>query len=113
MKTKKQAAEIVERLEKEYPVAECTLDTSTRWQLLVSVRLAAQCTDARVNEIMPILLDRFPTVEALADAPVKIHSLNRAERQVAGEVGKKLAAPFSSEAWAERVMEMAKEIVGL
>ena len=70
MKTKKQAAEIVQRLEKEYPVAECTLDTSTRWQLLVSVRLAAQCTDARVNEIMPVLLDKFPTVEALADAPV-------------------------------------------
>lgn len=51
--------------------------------------------------------------QALADALVKIHSLNRAERQLAGEVGKKLAAPFSSEAWAERVMEMAKEIVGL
>ena len=56
-------------------------------------------------------IDRDP--QALADALVKIHSLNRAERQLAGEVGKKLAAPFSSEAWAERVMEMAKEIVGL
>jgi len=44
--------------------------------------------------------------QALADALVKIHSLNRAERQEAGEVGKKLAAPFSSEAWAERVVEM-------
>ena len=51
MKTKKQAAEITRLLEQAYPIAECTLDTSNAWQLLVSVRLAAQCTDARVNII--------------------------------------------------------------
>ena len=41
--------EVIERLRKEYPDAGCTLDYDQAWKLLVSVRLAAQCTDARVN----------------------------------------------------------------
>ena len=61
MKTKKQAAEITRLLERAYPIAECTLDTSNAWQLLVSVRLAAQCTDARVNMITPILFEKYPS----------------------------------------------------
>ena len=50
-KTKKQklALEIIERLKQEYPDAGCTLDYDEAWKLLVSVRLAAQCTDERVN----------------------------------------------------------------
>lgn len=71
MKTKKQAREITRLLEREYPVAECTLDAKDGWQLLVSVRLAAQCTDARVNTITPILFEKYPTVSALADAPLE------------------------------------------
>ena len=48
--TKKQRAnEIIKRLEEEYPLAGCSLDYDEAWKLLVSVRLAAQCTDARVN----------------------------------------------------------------
>ena len=43
------ALEIIQRLKKEYPDAGCTLDYNQAWKLLVSVRLAAQCTDARVN----------------------------------------------------------------
>ena len=43
------ALEVIDRLKKEYPDAGCTLDYDHAWQLLVSVRLAAQCTDARVN----------------------------------------------------------------
>ena len=43
------ALEVIERLKKEYPDADCTLDYDNAWKLLVSVRLAAQCTDARVN----------------------------------------------------------------
>ena len=51
--TKKQRAEkIIELLEKEYPLADCTLDYDEAWKLLVSVRLAAQCTDARVNIVV-------------------------------------------------------------
>ena len=46
------ALEVIERLKKEYPDAGCTLDYDEAWKLLVSVRLAAQCTDARVNVVL-------------------------------------------------------------
>lgn len=65
------AAEVIARLKKEYPDAHCTLDYRDAWQLLVSVRLAAQCTDKRVDETTPILYAKFPTVAALAAAPVE------------------------------------------
>lgn len=64
------AACVIERLKKEYPEAHCTLNYEDAWQLLVSVRLAAQCTDARVDQTTPILYSRFPTVKALAEADV-------------------------------------------
>lgn len=60
---------VIERLKKEYPDAECTLDYEQAWTLLVSVRLAAQCTDARVNVVVQDLFAKFPDVKALADAP--------------------------------------------
>jgi len=70
--TKKQrAAAIIDLLKEIYPDAGCTLDYNEAWKLLVSVRLAAQCTDARVNVVVEGLYDRFPTVEALANAPVE------------------------------------------
>ena len=65
---KKRAVEIIERLKKEYPDAECTLDYNDAWKLLVSVRLAAQCTDARVNVVVEKLYEKFPDVKALAEA---------------------------------------------
>ena len=68
MKTKKQAARIVELLEEEYPLAECGLDSESAWQLLVSVRLSAQCTDARVNIVTAELYKKYPTLEAFATA---------------------------------------------
>lgn len=67
---KKQAIVIIERLKKEYPDAGCTLDYNEAWKLLVSVRLAAQCTDARVNLVVPKLYEKYPSVEALAEADV-------------------------------------------
>ncbi len=68
--TKKQLAlEVIERLKKEYPDSHCTLAYDKAWQLLVSVRLAAQCTDKRVDMITPILYEKFPSVAALAAAP--------------------------------------------
>lgn len=70
MTKKKLALEIIERLKKEYPDAECSLDYNQAWKLLVSVRLAAQCTDARVNVVVQDLYAKFPTVEALANAEV-------------------------------------------
>ena len=67
---KEYVVQIIERLKEQYPLAECSLDYDEAWKLLVSVRLAAQCTDARVNEIVPKLYEKFPTVEALAKAEV-------------------------------------------
>lgn len=67
-KKKKLALEIIKRLKKEYPVAGCSLDYDEAWKLLVSVRLAAQCTDARVNIIVEQLYEKYPDVNALADA---------------------------------------------
>ena len=70
--TKKQLAyEVIERLKTEYPDAGCTLDYDDAWKLLVSVRLAAQCTDARVNVVVQDLYREFPDVDALADADVE------------------------------------------
>jgi len=70
--TKKQLAlEIIERLKKEYPDAACSLDYDKAWKLLVSVRLAAQCTDARVNVVVEGLYEKFPDVNALAEAAVE------------------------------------------
>ena len=62
---------IIERLKKEYPGAGCTLDYNQAWKLLVSVRLAAQCTDARVNVVVEDLYKKFPDVNSLAEAPVE------------------------------------------
>lgn len=70
MRKKQLALEIIERLKKEYPDAGCTLDYDHAWKLLVSVRLAAQCTDARVNVVVEDLYAKYPTVEALAEADV-------------------------------------------
>lgn len=66
MRTPEQVAGIVSALEKEYPLAECTLDYTEAWQLLVSVRLAAQCTDERVNRVVPALFAAYPSAEAMA-----------------------------------------------
>lgn len=65
------ALEVIDRLKKEYPDADCTLDYDQAWKLLVSVRLAAQCTDARVNVVVEGLYEKYPSVEALAAADVE------------------------------------------
>ena len=62
---------IVALLLAEYPEAGCTLDWGKDYELLFSVRLAAQCTDERVNKITPALFERFPTLEAVASARVE------------------------------------------
>ena len=64
MTKKELALEIIERLKKEYPDAGCTLDYDEAWKLLVSVRLAAQCTDARVNVVVEGLFEKYPSVKA-------------------------------------------------
>lgn len=71
MRKKQLAEEVILRLKKEYPDSVCTLDTSQAWQLLVSVRLAAQCTDKRVNETVPELFKKYPSPRALASADIE------------------------------------------
>ena len=65
------ALEVIERLKKEYPLAQCTLDYDQAWKLLVSVRLAAQCTDARVNVVTKDLFQKYPDMEAFARADLE------------------------------------------
>ena len=69
---------VIDRLKKEYPDADCTLDYDDAWKLLVSVRLAAQCTDARVNVVGAGLYAKYPDVNALAEAtPEEIEEIVR------------------------------------
>ena len=68
MRKKQLSEEVIKRLKDEYPDSVCTLDSGSAWQLLVSVRLAAQCTDKRVNETVPALFARYDTPEKLAKA---------------------------------------------
>lgn len=68
MEKQERTLEIIKRLKEEYPDAGCTLDYDQAWKLLVSVRLAAQCTDARVNVVVEGLYAKYPTLDALAEA---------------------------------------------
>ena len=78
MRKKELALEVIERLKREYPETTCTLEYDEAWKLLVSVRLAAQCTDARVNVVVQDLYAVYPTLEDLAKAPVdKIEEIVR------------------------------------
>ena len=65
---KRTVIKIIECLKNEYDSPECSLDYDHAWQLMVSVRLAAQCKDSRVNEITKILFDKYPTPNDLAEA---------------------------------------------
>lgn len=78
MDKKELALAVIARLKNEYPETHCTLDYRDAWQLLVSVRLAAQCTDARVNVVMVDLLKQYPSVATLAAAsPEEIEAIVR------------------------------------
>ena len=68
MRTPEQVSSIIAALEAEYPAALCSLEYDKDYELLFSVRLAAQCTDERVNMITPALFARFPTLESFAAA---------------------------------------------
>ena len=70
MRIKKDIQTIIDRLKELYPGAECSLEYQKDYELLFSVRLAAQCTDARVNLVTPALFARYPSLEAFAEADV-------------------------------------------
>lgn len=67
---KKLAAEVISLLKQEYPQVKCALNYTKPHELLIATRLSAQCTDKRVNMVTPALFERFPTVEAFAQADI-------------------------------------------
>ena len=71
MRKKELALAVIDRLKTAYPDADCSLEYDQAWKLLVSVRLAAQCTDARVNVVVEKLYEKYPDVPSLAAAPVE------------------------------------------
>lgn len=78
MTKKELALKLIERLKEAYPDAACTLDYNQAWKLLVGVRLAAQCTDERVNLVTEKLYETYPDVDALAAAlPEEIEEIVR------------------------------------
>lgn len=115
MRTPEQVNEIVRLLEEEYPDAECTLDYKKDYELLFSVRLAAQCTDARVNMVTPALFERFPTLEAFAEAEVEevekyIHSCGFYRAKAKDIVG---SAKMLIESYSGRVPDTMEELLKL
>ena len=70
MKIKDRVTGIIASLKEDYPDPTCALVYEKDYELMIAVRLSAQCTDARVNLITPALFARFPTLEAMAAAPV-------------------------------------------
>ncbi len=103
--TKKQIAQsAVEALKKEYPDAICSLTYTDPLQLLIATRLAAQCTDARVNMVTPALFERFKNAEDFANATydevaqyIKSCGLYKTKSRDLVELGKMLVSNFGGE----------------
>ena len=70
MKTEQEVWSIIRELKQLYPDSLCSLHYEKDYELLFSVRLAAQCTDERVNQVTPALFARYPSLEAFAGAEV-------------------------------------------
>ena len=101
LKIKARAEEVVNRLEKVYPNAQCSLEYEKPYELLISVRLSAQCTDARVNIVTKELFKKFPTLESFAGAELsKVEEIVRpcglyhAKAKSIIELSKKLIRDF-------------------
>ena len=62
---------VIQALKQDYPEALCALQSRKDYELMIAVRLSAQCTDARVNMVTPALFERFPTLESFAEADVE------------------------------------------
>ena len=68
---KEKVSSIIDILKHRYPEAPCALHYSKDYELMIAVRLSAQCTDARVNLVTPALFRAYPTLEAMASAPIE------------------------------------------
>lgn len=103
LQKKKLACEAVERLEQIYPQAVCSLEYSKPYELLIAVRLSAQCTDARVNIVTKVLFEKYPTLESIANADivdieniVKPCGLYKTKAKSIVDTAKKLISEFDS-----------------
>ena len=67
---------IIEILKARYPEAPCALHYTKDYELMIAVRLSAQCTDARVNLVTPALFAAYPTLEAMAGADIARHEIS-------------------------------------
>ena len=67
---KEKVNSIIDILKDRYPEAPCALHYGSDWQLMIAVRLSAQCTDARVNLVTPALFAAYPTLDAMASADI-------------------------------------------
>ncbi len=114
--TKKEIAlKAVEALKKEYPDAICSLEYTDPLQLLIATRLAAQCTDARVNMVTPALFERFKNAEDFANATydevaeyIKTCGLYKTKSKDLVELGKMLVSDFDS-----KVPDTLEELIKL
>ena len=78
MTKKELALQVIELLKQAYPDTGCSLVYEEPWKLLISVRLAAQCTDKRVNEVVPSLYEKYPDIDSIANAdPFMIEEIVR------------------------------------
>ena len=68
---KEKVSSIIEILKERYPDPACALHYEKDYELMIAVRLSAQCTDARVNLVTPALFAAYPTLEAMASAPIE------------------------------------------
>ena len=115
MKKRDIAIKAVEALKAEYPDAICSLDYKDPFQLLVATRLAAQCTDARVNMVTPALFGKYPDAQSMAVADVNdiaqlIHSCGfyRTKSVDLVEISKKIISDFGG-----KVPDTIEELVTL
>ena len=69
---KEKVTAIIDILKDRYPEAPCALHYGKDYELMIAVRLSAQCTDARVNLVTPALFSAYPTLEAMAAASISI-----------------------------------------
>lgn len=114
--TKKEIAlKAVEALKREYPDAICSLEYTDPLQLLIATRLAAQCTDARVNMVTPALFERFKNAEDFANATydevaeyIKTCGLYKTKSKDLVELGKMLVSDFDS-----KVPDTLEELIKL
>ena len=103
--TKKQIAlKAVDALKKEYPDAICSLTYDDPLQLLIATRLAAQCTDARVNMVTPALFERFKNAKDFANATydevaeyIKTCGLYKTKSKDLVELGKMLVSDYNGQ----------------